>query len=104
MNERSKARSTTLWMSPACRAGPSAAGTEAQSWNKVRLASRRCCKGGGFFKVWSVTNGRSNPPTSASSGIFHYTDRTEARVRGMTYVGAWSKKLPTAAELFEVRK
>ena len=37
-------------------------------------------------------------------GLFHYTDRTEARVRGMTYTGAWPKKVPTEAELFEVKK
>jgi hypothetical protein len=45
---------------------------------------------------------RSIEPTNQRLfGLFHYTDRTEARVRSMTYTGAWPKQLPPNDKLFE---
>ena len=34
-------------------------------------------------------------------GLFHYTDRTQVRVRSMTYTGDWGKTLPASDKLFE---
>lgn len=37
-------------------------------------------------------------------GLFHYSDRTDARVRNVYLSGSWSKTLPTTEQLFEVKK
>jgi tetratricopeptide (TPR) repeat protein len=88
---------------PSSRRGPAKLPLNPKAWNKVRLAVT-----GDVVKI--ALNGvevyeRSIEPTNQRLfGLFHYTDRTEARVRGMTYSGAWPKKVPAEAELFEVRK
>jgi hypothetical protein len=88
---------------PSCRRGPSRLGLKPKAWNKVRLAVA-----GDVVKL--ALNGvevyeRSIEPTNQRQfGLFHYSDRTEARVRSMTYVGAWPKKLPPEAELFGCKK
>ena len=43
------------------------------------------------------------PTNQRLFGLFHDTDRTEVRVRGMTYAGDWPKQLPPNDRLFEVR-
>jgi tetratricopeptide (TPR) repeat protein len=88
---------------PSCRRGPAKLPLKPKAWNKVRLAVT-----GDVVKI--ALNGvevyeRAIEPTNQRLfGLFHYTDRTEARVRGMTYTGVWPKKVPTEAELFEVKK
>ena len=41
------------------------------------------------------------PTNQRLFGLFHFTDRTEARVRTMTYAGDWPKQLPPPDKLFE---
>ena len=41
------------------------------------------------------------PTNQRFFGLFHYTDRTEARVRGLTMTGDWPKALPPKDKLFE---
>ena len=73
-----------------------------KAWNKVRVSVV-----GDTVKV--VLNGedvyeRSIEPTNQRFfGLFHYTDRTEARVRSMTYAGEWAKTLPPKDKLFETK-
>jgi Protein of unknown function (DUF1583) len=103
MNERTEVTIDNAVDEPSCRRGPSVLDLKPKSWNKVRLAVA-----GDVVKL--ALNGvevyeRPIEPTNQRLfGLFHYTDRTEARVRGMTYLGAWSKKVPTDSELFEVKK
>ena len=71
-----------------------------KSWNKVRLAVVG-------DRVKLALNGtevyeRAIEPTNQRFfGLFHYTDRTEARVRGTTLTGDWPKALPPNDKLFE---
>ena len=44
------------------------------------------------------------PTNQRLFGLFHYTDRSEARVRSMTYAGDWPKQLPPNDKLFETQK
>jgi len=85
---------------PNCRRGPSRLPLMPRAWNKVRLAVA-----GDTVKL--ALNGvevyeRPIEPTNQRLfGIFHYTDRSEARVRSMTHTGAWPKKPPPNDKLFE---
>ena len=102
-SERSDKRFDNVADEPSCRRGPSRLPLKPKSWNAVRLAVA-----GDVVKL--ALNGveiyeRSIEPTNQRQfGLFQYTDKTEARVRSMTLTGAWPKKLPPEAELFEVRK
>lgn len=88
---------------PACRRGPEKLPLNAKAWNKVRLSVA-----GDTVKV--ALNGvdvyeRTIEPTNQRFfGLFHYTDRTEARVRGMTYTGAWPRERVANERLFELKK
>src|SRR5207302_9024759 len=88
---------------PACRRGPAKLPLNAKAWNRVRLAVA-----GDVVTV--ALNGTPvyerpiEPTNQRLFGLFHYTDRTEARVRGMTLTGGWPKQLPPAERLFEARK
>ncbi|QEL19722.1 DUF1583 domain-containing protein [Limnoglobus roseus] len=44
------------------------------------------------------------PTNQRTFGFFHYTDRTEARVRNAIFSGNWGKELPKGDALFEVKK
>ena len=85
---------------PACRRGPAKLPLKEKAWNEVRLVVV-----GDTVKV--SLNGTEVYERAIEStnqrffGLFHYTDRTEARVRSMTYAGDWRKSLPPNAKLFE---
>ena len=102
-NERSGTRFDNVANEPSCRRGPSRLPLKPKSWNAVRLAVA-----GDVVKL--TLNGEEvyerpiEPTNQRQFGLFHYTDQTEARVRSMTFAGAWPKKLPSEAELFEVKK
>ncbi|CAN5234926.1 hypothetical protein BH10PLA2_BH10PLA2_04590 [soil metagenome] len=101
--DQSDTRVDNIKDEPGCRRGPSQLALKPKQWNKVRLAVA-----GDVVKV--DLNGQEvyeRPIESTNQrlfGIFHYSDRTEARVRNLTYVGAWPKKLPSSSELFQVKK
>jgi hypothetical protein len=88
---------------PACRRGPAKLPLQAKAWNKVRLAVA-----GDIVTV--ALNGTAvyeRPIESTNQrlfGLFHYTDRTEARVREIVLTGDWPKQVPPNERLFEVRK
>ena len=102
-NEHSEKRFDNAVDEPSCRRGPSRWPLKPKAWNRVRLAVA-----GDVVKL--ALNGveiYERPIESTNQrqfGLFHFTDRTEARVRSMTYAGAWPKKLPLEAELFELKK
>jgi hypothetical protein len=85
---------------PASRRGPAKLPLKEKAWNKVRLAVA-----GDTVKVslngTEVYERAIEPTNQRFIGLFHYTDRTEARVRSMTYAGAWGKTLPPNDKLFE---
>jgi hypothetical protein len=87
---------------PACRRGPSRLPLTAKAWNRVQLAVA-----GDTVKV--AVNGTPvyerpiEPTNQRLFGLFHYTDRTEVRVRAMTYAGDWPKQLPPVERLFEAK-
>ncbi len=85
---------------PGARRGPAKLPLKEKAWNKVRLAVT-----GDTVKV--SLNGTEvyerviEPTNQRFFGLFHYTDRTEARVRSMTYAGDWGKTVPANDKLFE---
>ncbi|MBX9581424.1 MAG: DUF1583 domain-containing protein, partial [Gemmataceae bacterium] len=85
------------------RRGPSKLPLKPKAWNKCRLEVK------GDVVVVSV-NGvavyeRPIPPANLRTfGVFHYTDRGEARVRSMTLTGDWPTALPPNGELFAPKK
>ncbi len=85
---------------PTCRRGPAKLPLNEKAWNKVRVAVV-----GDTVKVslngTEVYERAIEPTNQRFFGLFHYTDRTEARVRSMTYAGDWSKTLPPNEKLFE---
>jgi hypothetical protein len=88
---------------PKHRRGPSKLVLKPHAWNTARLEVV-----GDTVKV--SVNGTMvyERPIEATNqrffGLFHYTDRTEARVRGVIYRGAWAKELPPMDKLFEIKK
>jgi hypothetical protein len=88
---------------PACRRGPAKLSLTAKAWNKVRLAVAG-------DTVTVSLNGtpiyeRSIEPTNQRLfGLFHFTDRTEARVRGVVLTGDWPKQVPPNDRLFGLKK
>ena len=103
VSEKGKATFDNTTEEPSCRRGPSHLALEPKAWNRVRVAIA-----GDVVKI--ALNGvevyeRPIEPTNQRTfGLFHYTDRTEARVRRVNFAGAWPKKLPASAELFELKK
>lgn len=85
---------------PTCRRGPARLPLKEKAWNKVRLSVS-----GDTVKL--ALNGTEvyervvEPTNQRFFGLFHYTDRTEARVRTMTLSGDWPKALPPKDKLFE---
>ena len=82
---------------PAYRRGPASPPLRPGEWNRVALAIR-----GDTLAI--TLNGtlvfeRSIDPTNQRGfGLFHWTDRTEARVRAVTFEGDWPKALPAQAK------
>ena len=74
-----------------------------KQWNKAKLSVKGdtvTVEVNGtvvFERAIEATNQRT-------FGLFHYSDRSEARVRNVYLSGSWSKQLPTAEQLFEVKK
>jgi hypothetical protein len=69
----------------------------AGQWNHVRLALA------GDVAMLSlnkelICQRRLEPTNERVFGFFHYTDRSELRVRNVTWAGAWPKKLPPLNE------
>jgi hypothetical protein len=85
---------------PANRRGPAKLPLKEKAWNTVRLsvtgdAVRVALNGTEVYqRAIESTNQRF-------FGLFHYTDRTESRVRSITHTGDWPKSLPPADKLFE---
>jgi hypothetical protein len=85
---------------PGCRRGPAKLPLKPKAWNRVRLAVA-----GDVVTV--AVNGEAvyerpiEPTNQRLFGLFHYTDRTEARVRGVTLTGDWPRQVPAAEKLFE---
>jgi hypothetical protein len=85
---------------PANRRGPSKLAIKPHAWNRMKLAVV-----GDTVKLWlngELIYERPIEPTNQRYfGLFHYTDRTEARVRNVVLTGDWPKQLPPADRLFE---
>jgi hypothetical protein len=85
---------------PTCRRGPSQPPLKPKDWNHVRLAVV-----GDTVKLSLNGTQIYERPIEATNqrffGLFHWTDRTEARVRGLTLTGNWPKQLPPNEKLFE---
>jgi hypothetical protein len=78
---------------PDARKGPTKLPLRTKAWNRGRLAVV-----GDRVKV--AVNGEEvydraiDPGNQRLFGLFHYTDRTEARVRTVTLTGDWPKQVP----------
>ena len=102
-HERSGVPLDNVTDEPKNRRGPSSLQLKPHAWNKARLEVI------GDTVRLSVNDAlvyeRPIEPTNQRYfGLFHYTDRTEARVRGVTMRGDWPKTLPPADRLFELKK
>jgi hypothetical protein len=99
-NEKSETAFDNATDEPACRRGPSRLPFNAKAWNRVQLSVA-----GDTVKLslngTPVYERPIEPTNQRLFGLFHYTDRTEARVRTMTYSGDWPKQLPATDRLFE---
>jgi tetratricopeptide (TPR) repeat protein len=99
-HEKSGVKFDNVTDEPKCRRGSAKLPLKAKAWNRVRLAVTG-------DKVQIDLNGtqvyeRPIEPTNARFfGLFHYTDRTEARVRAVHLTGNWPKQLPPNDKLFE---
>jgi tetratricopeptide (TPR) repeat protein len=102
-NDKSGVKFDNVRDEPPCRRGPSQLPLKPRAWNRVRLAVA-----GDSVKI--ALNGvevyeRPIEPTNGRFfGLFHYTDRTEARVRGLRLSGDWPRQLPPKDKLFERRQ
>ncbi|HSQ56170.1 MAG TPA: DUF1583 domain-containing protein, partial [Gemmata sp.] len=85
---------------PACRRGPAKLPLKEKAWNRLRLEVA-----GDTVKVslngTEVYERAIEATNQRLFGLFHYTDRTAARVRSMTYSGDWGTTLPSNDKLFE---
>ena len=75
---------------------------KAKDWNRLKFTVA-----GDTIKL--ALNGveiyeRAIEPTNQRLfGLFHYVDKSEARVRNVTLTGQWSKTVPATAQLFEMK-
>jgi tetratricopeptide (TPR) repeat protein len=98
-NEKSGVKFDNAQNEPSCRRGPSRLPLKAKEWNRVQLVVA-----GDTVKV--TLNGTEvyerpiEPTNGRFFGLFHYTDRTEARVRLAHLTGNWPKQLPPNDKLF----
>ncbi len=85
---------------PKYRRGPSKLTLKPHAWNTARVEvvgdTVRVSVNGELVYERPI-----EPTNQRFFGLFHYTDRTEARVRNVTHTGAWEKQLPPAEKLFE---
>jgi hypothetical protein len=99
-HEKSQVCFDNVTEEPASRRGPSRLPLSPKAWNKVRLAVT-----GDVIKValngMEVYERAIELTNQRLFGLYHYTDETEARVRGMVYRGAWPRQLPPDERLFE---
>jgi hypothetical protein len=99
-NDKSGVAVDNIKEEPACRRGPDKLPMKEKAWNKVRLLVV-----GDTIKVSlngvEVYERAIESTNQRMFGLFHYTDRTEARIRLMTYMGNWPKTLPANEKLFE---
>ena len=101
--EKGKTPFDNLVEEPRCRRGPSQLPLKPKAWNRVRLAIAADMAKVAvndvevYERAVELTNQRL-------FGLFHYTDRTEARVRSMVHRGAWPKQRPADDQLFELKK
>jgi hypothetical protein len=85
---------------PSGRRGAGRLPLKPHDWNRLAL-------GVAGDVVTLVLNGETvfegrpgpTPPDRRSFGLFHYADRTDVRVRGVTYRGAWPRALPSPSAL-----
>jgi hypothetical protein len=87
---------------PKNRRGPSKLPLKPKAWNAVRLE----VKGDTLLVSLNgelVYERPIEPINQRTFGLFHYTDRTEVRVRRVSLTGDWPKKLPAEGDLFEGR-
>jgi hypothetical protein len=102
-SETSKVRFDNAQLEPTCRRGPSQLPLKARAWNKVRLVVA-----GDVVRL--VLNGTEiyerpiEPTNQRQFGLFHYADRSDARVRSISHVGSWPKKLPPQEEWFKLKE
>jgi hypothetical protein len=88
---------------PRCRRGPSQLPLKPKAWNRVRLAIAADMAKVAVNDV-EVYERAVEPTNQRLFGLFHYTDRTEARVRSMVHRAAWPKQRPADDQLFELKK
>ncbi len=85
---------------PASRRGPAKLPLKAKEWNKIRLvvADDTVTL---FLNNTLVYERLIESTNQRLFGLFHYNDRTEARVRGLLLTGAWPREVPKESRLFE---
>jgi tetratricopeptide (TPR) repeat protein len=102
-NEKSQVPFDNSKDEPECRRGPAKLPLKAKEWNKVQLVVA-----GDTVKLIlndTLVYERAIEPTNQRLfGLFHYTDRTEARVRGLILTGDWPREVPSGNRLFELIK
>ena len=99
-NEKSGVPFDNATEEPECRRGPAKLPLKAKEWNKIRLAVT-----GDAVTVslndTLVYQRLIEPTNQRLFGLFHYSDRTEARVRGLILTGDWPREVPKESRLFE---
>jgi len=82
---------------PGCRQGPDQLPLIPEAWNHLKLSVNG-------DQVELTLNGKLvyrcklEPTNRRTFGLFHYSDRTEARVRNVVWSGDWPHKLPPVAD------
>ena len=77
-----------------CRRGPAELPLKAGAWNRMVLAvsgDRLTLR----LNDQIIYDRPIEPTNQRTFGLFHYADESEARVRNVTYRGAWPKEKPT---------
>ncbi len=101
--EKSRISPTNAVDEPANRRGSGKLPLKPKEWNRLKLSVS-----GDTVKIslngTEVYEKAIEPTNQRFFGLFHYRDKTEARVRSMTYAGQWPKKVPALESLFEERK
>jgi hypothetical protein len=98
--EKSNLSSTNDRVEPQCKRGPDKLPLKEKAWNKLRFQ----IVGNTVKLSLNGTEIYERPIESTNQrlfGLFHYSDKTEVRVRGMVYEGNWEKQLPSAEKVFE---
>ena len=96
--DRSGIKADNVHDEPANRRGPEKPPLKEKAWNRVKVA----VAGDSVTVSVNGVEVYQRPIESTNLrtfGLFHYADRTEARVRNVTYRGDWPKQFPGTAEL-----